>query len=68
MFTALVGWIKSLFEDKSYQDSVEYFVASKHPQTTSEVEYWIRHYEQQQKNGWAPVSYTHLTLPTNREV
>jgi len=52
MLTALFGWIKSLFEDKSYQDSVEYYVASKHPQSTSEVEYWIRHYDQHRKE-WA---------------
>ena len=48
----LLQWIKSLFEDRSYQDSVEYFVASKNPKSTAEVEYWIRHYDQHRKE-WA---------------
>jgi hypothetical protein len=45
-------WIKSLFTEKSFQDSVEYYVASKHPKSTAEVEYWIRHYDQHRKE-WA---------------
>jgi hypothetical protein len=49
MLTALIGWIKSLISERTYQDSVEYFVASKNPTTTSEVEYWIRHYDQHKK-------------------
>lgn len=48
----LLKWIKSLFIEASYQDSVEHFVASKHPTTTAEVEYWIRVYDQRQKE-WA---------------
>jgi len=52
MFTALIEWIKSLFEDRSYQDSVEYYVSSKNPKSTAEVEYWIRHYDQHRKE-WA---------------
>jgi len=53
----LSQWITSLFTSikrSNYsQWHVEAFVASKRPNTTAEVEYWIRHYEQQQKNGWA---------------
>lgn len=50
----LLQWITSLFEDKSYQDNVEYYVASKQPTTTAEVEYWIREYDQKRANeGWA---------------
>jgi hypothetical protein len=53
----LLKWITSLFTSikrSNYsQWHVEAFVASKRPNTTAEVEYWIRHYEQQQKNGWA---------------
>ncbi len=45
-------WIKSLFHDRSYQDKVESYVASKHPTTTAEVEYWIKQYDENQK-GWA---------------
>jgi len=52
MLTALFGWIKSLIQERSYQDSVEYYVASKNPTTTAEVEYWIREYDQHQK-GWS---------------
>jgi len=50
MLTALFGWITNLFQARQYQDSVEYFVASKNPTTTSEVEYWIRHYDQHKKD------------------
>ena len=45
MITAILGWIKSLLQQRRYQDSVEQFVASKHPTTTAEVEYWIREYD-----------------------
>ena len=45
-------WIKSLFTERSYQNNIEYYVASKNPTTTSEVEYWIRHYDQHVKE-WA---------------
>lgn len=45
-------WIKSLFTDVSYQDDVDTFVTSKHPTTTAEVEYWIRVYDQRQRE-WA---------------
>jgi hypothetical protein len=47
-------WIKSLFTEQSYQDSIEHYVASKHPTTTAEVEHWVREYDQHQRNGgWA---------------
>ena len=46
MITAIIlGWIKSLVQPRRYQDSVEDYVASKHPTTTAEVEYWIREYD-----------------------
>jgi hypothetical protein len=48
----LIKWIKSLFTTHNYQDSIEYYLASKNPKTTSEVEYWIRHYDQHRKE-WA---------------
>lgn len=48
----LLQWIKSLFEGRTYQDSVEHYVASKHPKSTAEVEYWIREYDQHRKE-WA---------------
>lgn len=49
----LLNWIKSLFGGKSYQDSLEYFVASKRPTSTAEVEYWIQYYEQHKDQIWA---------------
>ena len=52
MIIAINEWIKSLFQERSYQDSVEHYVASKNPTTTAEVEYWIREFYQQQK-GWS---------------
>ena len=48
----MLKWIKSLFTAPTYQDSVEYYVMSKQPKTTAEVEYWIRHFEQNTRNGW----------------
>lgn len=52
MITTFLGWIKSLIQVRTYQDSVEQFVASKHPATTAEVEYWIREYDTHHKE-WA---------------
>ena len=52
MLTNLIGWIKSLVRERSYQDSVENYVASKSRNSTAEVEYWIREYDQTQK-GWS---------------
>ncbi len=52
MLTTLFGWIKSLAQERSYQDSVEYYVASKHPTTTAEVEHWIREYDTHRK-AWS---------------
>lgn len=49
MITAILGWAKSLFQERTYQDSVEYYVASKNPTTTAEVEYWIREYDTHRK-------------------
>jgi hypothetical protein len=54
----LLKWIKSLFNSKpvSYQHwHVEAFVESKRPKTNAEVEFWIRHYEQNHmaQRGWA---------------
>jgi hypothetical protein len=48
----LLQWIKSLFNERTYQDSVEHYVASKNPTTTAEVEHWIRQYDQH-KRAWA---------------
>ena len=48
----LIQWIKNLFITSSYQDDIEYYVASKQPKSTAEVEYWIRHYNQNRKE-WA---------------
>lgn len=39
-------WIKSLFTERSYHDSVETFVISKQPKSTAEVELWVRYYDQ----------------------
>jgi hypothetical protein len=49
MITAILQWAKSLFTERTYQDSVEYYVASKHPKSTAEVEYWVREYDQHRK-------------------
>lgn len=49
----LLKWIKSLFVGQSYQDSLEYFVSSKRPTTTAEVEYWIQYYDQHKNSSWA---------------
>ena len=48
-------WIKSLFAQTSYQDDIEYFVKSKQPKSTAEVEYWVQYYTQNKHNngGWA---------------
>lgn len=41
----LLQWIKNLFKERSYQDSLDYFIASKQPKSTAEVEYWTRYYD-----------------------
>jgi hypothetical protein len=52
MLTAFIQWVKSLLAERSHQDSVEHYVASKHPTTTAEVEYWIREYDTHKK-AWS---------------
>ena len=47
----LLQWIKSLFAAPSYQAELEDFVSSKNPQTTADVEHWIRLYDS--RKGWA---------------
>jgi hypothetical protein len=45
----LLKWIKSLFANTNTNFThwhVEAYVASKRPKTPAEVEFWIRHYEQ----------------------
>ena len=50
----MLKWIKSLFTTASYQDDIDYYVTSKQPKSTAEVEYWIQYYNQQKHNGgWA---------------
>jgi phage anti-repressor protein len=39
-------WITSLFKEYSYQDSLDYFITTKQPKSTAEVEYWTRYYDQ----------------------
>ena len=55
MLTTTIKWIKSLFAAKTYQDSIEYYVASKQPKSTAEVEYWVQYYTYHKHNtgGWA---------------
>lgn len=52
----LLEWIKNLFSTPSYQDDIEYYVTSKQPKSTAEVEYWIQHYTYHRRDsngGWA---------------
>jgi hypothetical protein len=42
----LLNWIINLFKERTYKDSLEYFISSKKPQSTAEVEYWTRYYDQ----------------------
>lgn len=47
----LLQWIKGLFSTNVYRDSLEYFVASKYPKNSADVEYWITVYNQE-KQRW----------------
>jgi hypothetical protein len=47
----LLKWIKNLFGGSTYQAELDKFVSSKHPTTVSEVEHWIRHYDQRSLRG-----------------
>lgn len=42
----VLKWIISLFKQRSYKDSLEYFISSKNPKSTAEVEYWTRYYDE----------------------
>ena len=51
---SIFTWLKGLFAEQSYQDGVEFYIASKNPTTAAEVEHWIREYDQKTRNGgWA---------------
>jgi hypothetical protein len=41
----LAKLFKTLFGD-NYQTNLERFVNSKRPQSSAEVEFWVRHYDQ----------------------
>ena len=45
-------WIKSLFRGNSYQENLDSFIASKHPTSAGEVEYWVRHYDSKISKGF----------------
>lgn len=51
MFTSLVGWLKETIAKQSIQTELDSFISSKKPTSPSEVEYWIRYYDQHQKIG-----------------
>ena len=51
MTILLLKWIKSLFNERTYKDSLEYFIESKNPKSTAEVEYWTRYYDQHTTGG-----------------
>lgn len=51
----LLDYIKQLFKTvkpRTYGSSLETYIVSKNPQTTYEVEYWTRQYDNQYKE-WA---------------
>ena len=41
----LMKFIKTIFGN-TYQSNLERFVISKRPQSTAEVDFWVRHYDQ----------------------
>jgi hypothetical protein len=49
MITTLMAFIKSILTKRVYLDDLEYFVESKNPQSTADVEYWIQYYNQHVK-------------------
>lgn len=53
----LLQWIKSLFANTAVNYNnwhIEAYLESKKPSNGAEVEYWIRHYEQESRQkGWA---------------
>ena len=46
--------IKEFFSSfaSNAHDSLETYIMSKNVKTTSELEYWIRHYDQKNKSGF----------------
>lgn len=50
MFLSLLGWTKSLFKTATYQNSLDAYIASKHPTSAAEVDHWIRTYDQQYRS------------------
>lgn len=43
-----VKWITDLFDrPNAYQEDIEFYLESKQPKSTAEVEFWIKQYEQE---------------------
>lgn len=51
MILAILGWLKKNLTE-TYQNKLECYVKSKNPTTASEVEYWIRYYDQHASKGF----------------
>lgn len=49
MIRKLLKWLT----EPTYQHSLDAFVASKNPSTTTEVEYWINYYDKHVAKEWA---------------
>ncbi len=51
LVTYLIEKIKRAFEPTTYGDELEHFVASHHPTTVTDVEYWINQYDRRQQRA-----------------
>ena len=61
----ILDYIKRTILEKGYPPAVREICEAVHLRSTSSVH---AHLEALERNGYIPVSYTHLTLPTKREV
>lgn len=50
MLKYLMELFNKIFPDQDSQYNLELYIASKHPTTTQEVEYWINQYEKNRHN------------------
>ena len=51
MLANLLQRLARMFPDSDYQSRLEQYIASRHPQSTADVEHWERQYFQDQQKG-----------------
>ena len=51
MMQNILERLAEMFPSQNYQSRLEKYINSKYPQNAADIEYWIRHYDQDSSRG-----------------